>query len=71
MLHKSLYVWTEASGELKVTLDIKPDDDDPYAILTATDQMSEQVAQVRVAASFKLTPGSAQSWIENEFKAPR
>ena len=60
-----------SSGEVKVTLDIKPDDDDPYAILTATDQMSEQVAQVRVPASFKLTPGTAAAWIENEFKAPR
>ena len=71
ILHKSLYVWTEATGELKVTLDIKPDDDDPYAILTATDQMSEQVAQVRVAASFKLSPSTATAWIENDFKAPR
>lgn len=71
ILHKNLYVWTEATGELKVTLDIKPDDDDPYAILTATDQMSEQVAQVRVAASFKLSPSTATAWIENDFKAPR
>jgi hypothetical protein len=70
MLHKSTVVWTE-QGELKVTLDIKPDDDDPYALLTAIDEMGEQIAQVRVAASFKLTPGSAQSWIENGFKAPR
>ena len=70
MLHKSTVVWTE-QGELKVTLDIKPDDDDPYALLTAIDEIGEQIAQVRVAASFKLTPGSAQSWIENEFKAPR
>ena len=71
MLHKSLYVWTEGSGELKVTLDIKPDDDDPYALLTAIDQMGEQVAQVRVAPTFKLTPASAYGWIENGFKAPR
>jgi hypothetical protein len=30
ILHKSTYVST-ADGELKVTLDIVPDDDDPYA----------------------------------------
>jgi hypothetical protein len=70
MLHKSTVVSTE-EGELKVTLDIVPDDDDPYALLTAIDQMGEQVAQVRVAPTFKLTPGSAQGWIENGFKAPR
>ncbi len=70
MLHKSTVVSTE-EGELKVTLDIIPDDDDPYALLTAIDQMGEQVAQVRVAPTFKLTPGSASDWIENGFRAPR
>src|SRR5690349_15375652 len=70
MLHKSTVVWWEGS-ELKVTLDIKPDDDDPYALLTAIDEIGEQLAQVRVAANFKLTPSSAQSWIENGYKAPR
>lgn len=70
MLHKSTVVSTE-EGELKVTLDIVPDDDDPYALLTAIDQMGEQVAQVRVAPTFKLTPASAYAWIENGFKAPR
>jgi hypothetical protein len=70
MLHKSTVVSTE-EGELKVTLDIVPDDDDPYALLTAIDQMGEQVAQVRVAPTFKLTPASAYGWIENGFKAPR
>lgn len=70
MLHKSTVVST-AEGELKVTLDIVPDDDDPYALLTAIDQMGEQVAQVRVAPTFKLTPGSASDWVENGFRAPR
>ncbi|OON59718.1 hypothetical protein B0920_20760 [Massilia sp. KIM] len=70
MLHKSTVVSTE-QGELKVTLDIVPDDDDPYAYLAAVDEMGEQVARVRVAASFKLTPASAHAWIENGFRAPR
>lgn len=70
ILHKNLYIMTE-EGELKVTLDIVPDDDDPYAMLAATDEMGEQVARVRVAASFKLTQASAQAWIENDFRAPR
>jgi hypothetical protein len=71
ILHKNLMVWTESHGNLKVTLDIVPDDDEPYAMLAATDEMSEQVARVRVPASFKLTTASATTWIESDFKAPR
>jgi len=70
ILHKNLYIFTE-QGELKVTLDIVPDDDDPYAMLAATDEMGEQVARVRVAPTFKLSPSSAQAWVENDFRAPR
>jgi hypothetical protein len=70
ILHKNTTVSTE-NGELKVTLDIVPDDDDPYAILAATDEMGEQVARVRVSAGFKLTPASAYAWIENDFRTPR
>lgn len=70
ILHKHTTVSTE-QGELKVTLDIVPDDDDPYAMLAATDEMGEQVARVRVAPTFKLTPSSAMAWIENDFRAPR
>ena len=71
ILHKNLFLWTEAHGELKVTLDIVPDDDDPYAWLAATDQMGEQLARVRVAAGFKLSPSSATAWVDNDFRAPR
>jgi hypothetical protein len=70
MLHKSTVVST-ADGELKVTLDIVPDEDNPYAMLAAIDEMGEQVAQVRVDAGFKLSPASAMAWVENDFRAPR
>jgi hypothetical protein len=69
-LHKSTVVSTE-QGELKVTLDIVPDEYEPYALLTAIDEMGEQVAQVRVAPTFKLSPASAYGWIENGCRAPR
>jgi len=69
-LHKSTVVSTE-QGELKITLDIVPDEDNPYAVLTAIDQMGEQVAQVRVQPTFKLSPSSAMTWVENDFRAPR
>jgi maltose-binding protein MalE len=70
ILHKSTVVST-AQGELKITLDIVPDEDNPYAVLTATDEMGEQVAQARVEAGFKLSPTSAHAWVENDFRAPR
>jgi hypothetical protein len=70
ILHKSTYVMGP-DGELKVTLDIVPDEDHPYALLAATDEMGEQVAQVRVEANFKLSPSSAMAWVENDFRAPR
>jgi hypothetical protein len=69
-LHKSTVVWSEG-GELKVTLDIVPDEEHPYALLTAIDEMGEQVAQSRVDAGFKLSPASALAWVENDFRAPR
>jgi hypothetical protein len=69
-LHKSTVVST-AEGELKVTLDIVPDEDNPYALLSAFDDMGERVAQVRVEPGFKLSPASAQTWVENDFRAPR
>jgi hypothetical protein len=66
MLHKSLRV-TGDFGTVNVTLDIVPDEDDPYALLTAHDEGGDQLAQVRVAASFKLSVASATSWIEKGF----
>ncbi len=68
-LHKQLFLDTEA-GRVGVTLDIVPDDDDPYATLAATDADGVQLAQVRVAASFKLNPASAQAWLDNDFRRP-
>jgi hypothetical protein len=70
LLHKSTVVVT-AAAELKVTLDIVPDDDHPYALLSAFDEVGERIAQARVAANFKLSPGSAADWVENDFRAPR
>jgi hypothetical protein len=70
MLHKSTVVSTGAA-QIKVTLDIVPDDDDPYALLTAIDESGERLAQVRVAAAYKLTPASASDWVEAGFARPR
>jgi hypothetical protein len=68
-LHKSLFVMT-ADGRVEVTLDIVPDDDDAHAILTAVDAEGAELAQVRVAANFRLSPASAAAWIDSGYVKP-
>lgn len=68
--HKKLTVSTP-SGPVSVTLDIVPDEDDPYALLGAQDAEGETLAQVRVVPNFKLNSASASAWIEDEFRKPR
>jgi len=70
MLHKSIKV-TVRSATISVTLDIVPDEDDPYALLSAHDEVGEQLAQVRVAPTFKLSRDSAAAWIEDDYRKPR
>jgi hypothetical protein len=69
LLHKKVSISTP-DGRLSVSLDIVPDEDDPYAILGAQDENGELLAEVRVEASFKLSPASAEAWIADEFRAP-
>jgi len=68
-LHKHVKLDT-AAGRIQVLLDIVPDEDNPYALLTARDEHGAPLAQVRVAAGFKLTEASAAAWVENEFRRP-
>ncbi len=68
-LHKSLKLDTDA-GRLHILLDIVPDEDNPYALLSARDAQDEPVAQVRVAANFRLTEASAAAWVDNDFRKP-
>jgi hypothetical protein len=69
-LHKNVFVNTDDGGQVKVNLDIVPDEDDAYATLTAFDQYGEELAQVRVAPTFKLSVASASAWIEGGYKKP-
>jgi hypothetical protein len=70
-LHKRVMVAAATGdGELDITLDIVPDEDEPYALLTALDAFGEQLAQVQVAANFKLSKASATAWVENGFRRP-
>jgi hypothetical protein len=69
MLHRNVVVNTR-SATLTVTLDIVPDEDDPYALLAAQDEDGVQLAQVRVRANYKLNRETALAWIESEFRKP-
>jgi hypothetical protein len=66
-LHPRVEISTDA-GWVKVCLDIVPDDDHPYAVLSAQDAGGDTLAQMRVPASFKLNPRSAQAWAETGFQ---
>ncbi len=68
-LHKQVLV-NEEAGQIKVLLDIVPDEDDPYAMLSAIDADGEQLAQVRVAPDFKLSVSSAAAWIAGGYRRP-
>jgi hypothetical protein len=58
-------------GRVTVTLDVVPDDDDPYATLAARDAAGEEIARQRVSAGFRLTAASAARWVEAGCPRPR
>ncbi|SAI58646.1 Uncharacterised protein [Bordetella ansorpii] len=65
-LHKSVKIDAEA-GRLTVKLDIVPDEDEPYAVLSAYDELGEQLAQTRVAPTYKLSVQRASDWASGGF----
>ena len=69
ILHKSLFV-NLADADIRVTLDIVPDEDNPYAMLSAHDADNAELAKIKVSAGFKLTKNSATAWIDSEFRNP-
>ena len=68
-LHREVTV-SASTGRVTVKLDITPDEDDPYAELSAFDVDGDELARVRVSAEFRLSASSASSWIENDFRRP-
>jgi hypothetical protein len=65
-LHQQIEI-THAGERYTVSLDIEPDEENPSAKLRAEDAAGNQLAEARVAPSFKLTRGSASAWAEAEF----
>jgi hypothetical protein len=68
-LNKALYVARDGNW-LKITLEIVPAEDDPYAWLSAFDAAGERLAQVKVPAGFKLSQSAAEAWVDNGFERP-
>ncbi len=72
-LHAQLNQSVTVNGQdsrITVLLRIVPDEDNPYAMLTAQDESSDALAEVKVAASFKLNRQTAQAWVDAEFAKP-
>ena len=68
-LHRNVAV-TVRGQRVTVALDIVSDENDPHALLSASDVLGETLAQVRVGAAFKLNLGSATAWIEDDYCKP-
>ena len=69
-LHASLpqsMTVTAGSARVTVLLDIVPDEDNPYAVLSAQDDGGDVLAEVRVLPSFQLKRSSAVAWVEGGF----
>ena len=68
-LHRNVAV-TVRGQRVTVALDIVADEDDPHALLSASDMLGETLAQVRVGAGFRLNVASATAWIEDDYCKP-
>ena len=66
-LHQSVTV-NGREGRITVLLDIVPDDDNPYATLSAQDEGGDTLAEVRVDAGYKLNRNTAQAWVDAGFE---
>jgi hypothetical protein len=68
-LHKQVRV-DGPDGRITVALDIVPDEDEPYAVLSATDAAGESLASVRVAADHRFNETTASAWVAQGFGRP-
>ena len=58
------------AGRVTVRLDIVTDDDEPFALLSATDANGEEFARFRVAAGYRLDARTASAWVEGGCRRP-
>ena len=57
-------------GRIEVRLDIVPDEYEPYAHLSAFDELGDELARVRVRPDFKLNAASAGAWVDAGYPRP-
>jgi hypothetical protein len=65
-LNKHLFVG-HGADRIRVALRIVPDEDNPHGLLSAQDESGHTVGEARTPPNFKLTPASAEAWIENGY----
>ena len=73
-LHQSVAVTARIAGQnarVTVSLDITPDDEHPSAVLSATNECGDTLAEVKAEPNFKLNRASATAWAEGGFAKPR
>ena len=70
-LHATLHQSVTVNGRVTVLLDIVPDDDNPYATLSAQDEGGDTLAELRVEAGYKLSRNTAQAWVDAGFEKPK
>lgn len=66
MLHKSVTVSDPEGRQVRVDLDIVPDEDDPRAILSAW-RDGENIGEKVVAPNYKLSSAAATKWVASDF----
>jgi hypothetical protein len=72
-LHAQLNQSVTVNGKdsrVTVLLRIVPDEDSPYAVLSAQDEGGEALAEVTVEAGFKFNRQTAQAWVDADFVKP-
>lgn len=69
-LNKEVSVGAGAE-RIRVALRIVPDEEYPYAVLTARDEFGTLLGEARVAADFRLSTASATDWIDAGYTARR
>ena len=69
LLHQSLVV-SSKNARVTVSLDIVPDEDNPYATLSAHDECGDELAKCKVSPGFKLNRASATAWADGDFQKP-
>ena len=72
-LHAQLNQSVTVNGQdsrVTVLLRIVPDEDSPYAVLSAQNEGGDPLAEVKVDAGFKLNRQTAQAWVDKDFAKP-